>query len=69
MTKPNLRSVGVTPADISVIGLNVQAILYWTSKEDFERCYALGIPEVHEDLKHYTNGMPTRWIGSAVLNG
>lgn len=49
-------------------GLNVQAILFWTSIEDFEKCYALGIPEVHQDLKHYTNGRPVQWKGQVILN-
>ncbi|KAK5081558.1 hypothetical protein LTR05_007689 [Lithohypha guttulata] len=50
-------------------GQNVQCIMLWTSMEDFEKCFALGIPEVHEDLKHYTNGMPVRWTGKVVATG
>lgn len=50
-------------------GLYVQCIMDWESKEHFEKCYALGIPEVHEDLKHYTNGLPVRYVGKVLLNG
>lgn len=43
--------------------------MLWSSMEDFEKCYALGIKEVHEDLKHYTNGMPVRYTGKAIATG
>lgn len=50
-------------------GLLVQAILYWSTREAYDKAYAMGIPEVHEDLKHYTNEPPVRWIGKNLLQG
>lgn len=47
-------------------GLHVQAIMLWESKEAFEKCYALGIKEVHQDLPNYTNGVPVRYVGKVL---
>ncbi|KAJ9658346.1 hypothetical protein H2198_003776 [Neophaeococcomyces mojaviensis] len=50
-------------------GMHVQCIMYWESKEAFTKAYALGIPEVHQDLKHYSNTPPVRWVGKNLLQG
>jgi len=50
-------------------GLYVQATMYWESEEAFDKSYALGIPEINEDLKNYTDGMPVKYVGKVVLRG
>lgn len=50
-------------------GMYVQAILYWESREAYDAAYKKAIPEVHGDLKNYTDVMPVRWTGKALLSG
>ena len=49
-------------------GLHCQGVLFWSSMEDYHKCYALGIPEVHGDLVNYTNGMPHLNKGAMLLD-
>lgn len=50
-------------------GMHTQAIMRWTSTEDFEKAFAANIPEVMEDLKNYTNVYPVRWYGKVTKEG
>ncbi|KAK4569593.1 hypothetical protein LTR86_003356 [Recurvomyces mirabilis] len=51
-------------------GQNVQAIMTWESTEAFDKAIAANIPEVMEDVKHYSPGvMPVRYYAQVMAKG
>lgn len=50
-------------------GMHCQAIMLWSSVDDFEKAYAANIPEVMQDLQYYSDTIPVRWCGQVMKQG
>ncbi|KAK4961257.1 hypothetical protein LTR10_001747 [Elasticomyces elasticus] len=51
-------------------GMNVQAIMTWDSVQAFEKAIEANIPEVMEDVQHYSpEVMPVRWYAQVKAKG
>ena len=50
-------------------GMHCQAIMLWSSSEDFEKAIEANIPKVMQDLPNYTDVMPVRWFGRVMKQG
>ncbi|KAK5115111.1 hypothetical protein LTR62_001808 [Meristemomyces frigidus] len=51
-------------------GQNVQAVMTWDSVEAFDKAIAANIPEVMEDVKHYSpDVMPVRYYAQVMAKG
>jgi len=50
--------------------MNAQAIMTWESVEAFQKAIDANIPEVMEDVKHYSpDVMPVRWYAQVKARG
>lgn len=50
-------------------GMHCQAIMLWSSQEDFQKALDADIPEVMTDLQYYSDVVPVRWFGKVLKQG
>ena len=60
----------IQKCSLNIAGMHVQAVMTWDSVDAFNKAIDANIPEVMEDVKHYSpTVMPVRWYADVKARG